>query len=53
MLIGDPIHDFEVANEIGIDCMLVANGHQSKSRLEEQAGEKGVVFYSLEQLIAM
>jgi len=33
LLIGDTIHDFEVANEIGVDCILVANGHQSKEKL--------------------
>jgi len=34
VLIGDTIHDFEVANEIGVDCILIANGHQSKQRLK-------------------
>ncbi len=33
LLIGDTIHDFEVANKLGIDSVLIANGHQSKSRL--------------------
>ena len=33
LLIGDTLHDFEVANEMGIKCILVANGHQSKERL--------------------
>ena len=33
VLIGDTIHDFEVAGEIGADCILVSNGHQSKERL--------------------
>jgi phosphoglycolate phosphatase len=33
LLIGDTLHDFEVANEIGAECILVANGHQSKERL--------------------
>jgi phosphoglycolate phosphatase len=32
-LIGDTIHDFEVASEIGCHCILVANGHQSLSKL--------------------
>jgi len=36
VLIGDTIHDFEVANEIGVDCILIANGHQSKKRLEKK-----------------
>lgn len=32
-LIGDTIHDFEVANELDVNCVLVANGHQSYKRL--------------------
>lgn len=35
ILIGDTIHDFEVANELGIDCLLVGNGHQNIDRLKE------------------
>jgi len=33
LLIGDTLHDLEVARELGIDCVLVAQGHQSKERL--------------------
>lgn len=32
-LIGDTKHDYEVANELGVNCLLVANGHQSYKRL--------------------
>jgi phosphoglycolate phosphatase len=35
LLIGDTIHDYEVANELGVLCLLVANGHQSFERLEK------------------
>jgi phosphoglycolate phosphatase len=34
LLIGDTIHDFEVANAIGVDCILIAGGHNSKQRLK-------------------
>ena len=34
-LIGDTIHDFEVAQELGCQCILIANGHQSEERLAE------------------
>jgi len=34
VMIGDTIHDFEVAEEAGIPCILVANGHQARERLE-------------------
>jgi phosphoglycolate phosphatase len=37
LLIGDSLHDLEVANELGIECVLVANGHQSYERLSERA----------------
>ena len=33
LLVGDTIHDFEVAKAIGCRCILVAHGHQSKARL--------------------
>ena len=33
LLIGDTIHDFEVATELGCPCVLVSNGHQSYERL--------------------
>ncbi len=34
ILIGDTIHDFEVASELGCQCVLIANGHQSRAVLE-------------------
>lgn len=34
LLIGDTIHDFEVATELGCSCILIANGHQSKEVLQ-------------------
>ena len=33
ILIGDTIHDFEVANALGVDCLLTANGHSGKKSL--------------------
>jgi phosphoglycolate phosphatase len=35
LLIGDTVHDFDVAMEMGCPCILVANGHQSKAVLQE------------------
>lgn len=34
-MIGDTIHDFEVAESVGISCILIAHGHQSFNRLKE------------------
>lgn len=33
LLIGDTLHDMEVAQYLGIDCILVSAGHQSEERL--------------------
>ena len=33
IMIGDTDHDLEVGNELGIDVLLIANGHQSFERL--------------------
>jgi len=33
LLIGDTIHDFEVAEDIGADCVLLSCGHQNHERL--------------------
>ena len=35
VMIGDTMHDHQVANELGIDCLLIADGHQPRWRLEE------------------
>jgi len=34
VLIGDTVHDFEVATELGCQCVLIADGHQSKEVLQ-------------------
>jgi phosphoglycolate phosphatase len=34
LLVGDTVHDFEVASELGCACILVSNGHQSYERLK-------------------
>jgi len=33
VLIGDTTHDYEVAKAMGVDCILIPNGHQSRERL--------------------
>lgn len=35
IMIGDTIHDMEVANELNINSVLIANGHQSYNRLKK------------------
>ena len=46
ILVGDTIHDSEVAEEIGSDCILVDQGHVTRRRLQETGR---AVFNSLEQ----
>ncbi|MCL1792838.1 MAG: HAD family hydrolase [Oscillospiraceae bacterium] len=33
VLIGDTAHDHEAAKAMGVDCILISNGHQNKNRL--------------------
>jgi phosphoglycolate phosphatase len=47
VLIGDTLHDAEVAAQLGMDCVLIAAGHQSAARLSS-AGCRVVV--SLDEL---
>lgn len=35
VFIGDTVHDCEVAEAVGCDCILVADGHQSRAVLEQ------------------
>ena len=39
VLIGDTYHDFEVSYHIGIDCILISNGHQDRQRLLTSGAE--------------
>lgn len=34
LYVGDTTHDLEAARAMGVDCLLVAHGHQHRSRLE-------------------
>ena len=47
VLIGDTLHDFEVAQAIGSDCILLAHGHHTAQRLAS-TGER--VVHSLREL---
>ncbi len=49
LLIGDTLHDFAVAQELGIDCVLVAHGHHPIERLR---GATERVFPDLHALAA-
>jgi phosphoglycolate phosphatase len=49
LLVGDTVHDFDVATELGCQCVLVANGHQSKPVLQETGAR---IIDQLSQLLA-
>jgi len=38
-IIGDTDHDFEVAKALEVNCILVADGHQSEKRLRETGAQ--------------
>lgn len=48
VLIGDTVHDFEVASELGCRCILIADGHQSKEVLQATGA---LVLDSITQLL--
>ena len=50
LMVGDTLHDYEVAETIGCDCILISRGHQSKERLSETGA---VVLESIEELRRM
>ena len=35
IMVGDTVHDSEVAEAMAIDCVLVEHGHVSRKRLEK------------------
>ena len=50
VMIGDTVHDFEVAQAMGTDCILISNGHNSRERLEKTGV---LVLDSLEEVIGI
>lgn len=50
VLIGDTLHDHEVAEAIGTDCILLTHGHHTPERL---AATGRPVAHSLRELVAM
>ena len=48
-MIGDTIHDKEAADAMGVNCVLIARGHNSKRRLEQSQAQ---VFDTLEEFLS-
>ena len=51
IFIGDTIHDLETANALGIDCVLVAYGHQGRKLLEEHNAFNVSDLYGVREII--
>ena len=49
LMVGDTIHDSEVAEALGFDCVLFAGGHNDEQRLQEKAP----VIHSFKELILL
>lgn len=50
VFIGDTRHDAEVAEEIGVDCILIPNGHHTSERLKQC---KAFIINSLQDIISI
>ena len=48
VMVGDTLHDFEVANAIGVDCILYSKGHADIDTLKEMGS---VVCTSMEEIV--
>lgn len=48
VLVGDTLHDFEVAQDIGSRCVLIAHGHHTPERLAETGA---LIVHSLRELL--
>lgn len=51
VLIGDTTHDFEVAQQLNVDCILIADGHQSREKLQQSTKSNTLILNSLKELI--
>lgn len=49
LMVGDTIHDAEVAGAMGFDCILFTGGHNSEWRLREKAP----VIHQIEELLRL
>ena len=51
VLVGDTVHDHEVAAALGIQCVLVADGHMSPERLRASGADVVGCFKELKELL--
>ena len=53
LMVGDTLHDLEVAQTLGIDCALVDAGHQSSQRLRKETSQVFTSLLDLRDLIGL
>lgn len=53
VMIGDTLHDFEVASAMGIQSILCAAGHQSRARLQSCGAQVIDTLYDLPKLLTL
>lgn len=51
LMIGDTVHDHEVAVAMGVDCILMSNGHSSKDKLVSTNRFVVDSFYELDKFL--
>ncbi len=51
IMIGDTVHDYEVASLLGIACILVSRGHQSPERLRSTGAPVIENFYGISRYL--
>lgn len=51
LLVGDTTHDGSIAAELGLNCVLIPNGHHSRRRLEETNIPVASSLFDLQDLI--
>ena len=39
LVVGDTVHDYEVAQSLGLDCILVSHGHNNRGRLQKTSAK--------------
>lgn len=47
VMVGDTLHDYEVAQAIGVDCVLMTHGHHCSTRFQ---GTDAIIAHSLQEL---
>jgi phosphoglycolate phosphatase len=53
LFIGDTLHDAEVAEAMGVNCILIANGHQVKEKLMVNANNVLNNIFEIKELLGL